>query len=277
MGTGYRAILRLSESDSAVDVAERELYGWLAEKKRRGSLSTAEWDGVGRHELGEGVRLDVIYAPDARDGSKRHLYRFAERNAAGAFTVSVYALSTPNARDNPESLVVEAGIDGRDIEESVDLVDPPRLMRQILSGYEATDSKVRLTGSPELVRFDEVGRIFDAITDDRRTTSVIVAASPGRGHEDRWRAVVEALTKESVGVAATFVVDEDALAKLNASLPSSLQVTLGSVRTYAPAVDLTSPEDGLRHRILFPGTLARSLSGTKVARPLVKTDRKSVV
>ncbi|MBF6521223.1 hypothetical protein [Nocardia farcinica] len=271
VGTGYRAILRLAEGENAIDVAESQLHAWLLEKKQRNkSLDAADWSGEGTHELGPDARLVVVYGPDAQDGSRRRLYRFTEENTTGAWSVSVFALSSPYAREYHESLIVEAGVDGRDDANPVDIVDPPRLVRRILEAHSAWDSRVQLTGRPELVRPVDIELVRQAICDDKRTASVIVASSAWREHEERWRKVVESLTKDSVGVAAAYVVDDEAAELLNRYLPASHIVRPGAVRTYAPSVDLTSPEDGLRHRILFPGTLARSLSGTRVARPLSK-------
>ncbi|WP_138985386.1 hypothetical protein [Gordonia otitidis] len=225
--------------------------------------------------MGPDAQLDVIAAPEAPDDSNRRMYRFVERNPGGLWTVSVYAFSNPHSRDYQESLVVEAGVEAPDGGDPIDKVDPPRLIRRLLDAHEAKDATVTLTGSPELIRVDDVHRVVEAIKDPQRTVSVVVAPSAWREHEDSWRKVIESLTKQSVGIAATYVIDDAACAELNEQLPPSHRVALGSVRTYVPAVDISSPEDGLRHRILFPGALARSVSATRVARPLAKTHARS--
>jgi len=84
MPLGYRAIVRLDEAEDAVVVAESQLSTWFREKKQRGNLTAADWDGEGEHELGMNAQLTVVHDQDRQDSSRRRLYRFRELNDLGA-------------------------------------------------------------------------------------------------------------------------------------------------------------------------------------------------
>lgn len=270
METGYRAILRLEEGASALGVAESEISSWLRSKRRNG-IEVTEWGGPGEYRLGEHADLSVVHGEEGLDGSRRRLYRLRESNPAGTWIVSVYAFDVPKARSNRQSLVVDVATEAPDVDNAVSSIAPPSLVRQILSTYPARDGCTTLTGEPQLVRGDDVDEVFAAITDDTRTASVIIAPTPWENeYESDWRDVVASLTVESVGVASTYVLDTEATEALAARLPPSHIVSNGVVRTFAPRVELEAPGDRLRHRMLFPDTLARAVNpkNKKVTRVL---------
>lgn len=277
MATGYRSILRLDVHEDAVAVAESQLHGWLLEKKQgRGpEIEDADWAGPGTHQLGPDTELSVVHDSAALDGSRRRLYRYRESNRFGVWVVSLYAFSSPQSRGHTQTLVIEAAHDGSSEAEAVNRVDAPRLARRILETTAARDGRTPIFGAPRIARAQDLPEVLDAITDPIRTASVIIASSPWREHEQAWYETITSLTKQSVGVATTFIVDEEATAALAAHLPRSHSIALGAVRTFAPHVELGSADDGLRHRVLGPATLARSLTGTRVAQPLAKRHAES--
>lgn len=277
MGTGYRAILRLADSEDAIEVAESQLHGWFLEKKnRKGSgFEHADWDGPGLHRLGRGAELSVVHASESLDSSRRRLYRLRETNQHGVWTVSVYAVSAPQSRRHTQSLVIEAGLENVATNSAVAQVATPRLAPRILETTNAKDGETPLYGLPRLIRSGDVDEVLQSIMDPLRTAGVIVAPSPDWRHQERWREIMTGLTKQSVGVATSYVLDPDATALLAKHLPRSHAVEPGVVRTYAPEVELESPEDGLRHRMLGPATLARAIDGSRVSPTLVRRHAES--
>lgn len=271
MDIGYRSILRLNDDQNAIDVAEEQLVAWLRTKRRSG-IEETDWDGPGAHRLGPNATLTVVEF-NGNDDSRRRLYRLQECNDAGTWEVTIYAFDLPKSRQYKQSLVVEAATDSaKDASHAVSRVDPPRLVRMILETYEAKDGAARLTGRPILVNNENASEVVSAIRDQDRTAAVIVAPTPWAGqHESAWIKVVESLTRDSVGVASTFILDASATDAVVSHLPDSHAVAKGVIRTFAPRVDEFLPEDRLRHRMLFPDTLARSInSNQKVAKPLAK-------
>lgn len=257
---GYRAVLRLPDHVDAVQLAEEEVRAWLATKRRTrkgGTLDSIEWEGAGDFALGPESVLSVTDMSD-NHGQTRRLIRLVERNR-GTWIVSVFAMSNGSGRPGSSALVIETGrVIERD-EDSVLAVAPPRIVGQILDRVVVQDGSARLTNSPQIIRRDDVGHLIDVLTDDGRTASVVVASSLGLDTDEAWTKTVESLTQYSVGVAATYVIAHDAVAELDALLPSSHGVPAGRIRTFLPSVDLSSPSDAVRHRVLGPATFARSI------------------
>lgn len=275
MAVGYRAIVRLDDVEDAVSVAESQLASWFREKREQGILRVADWDGEGIHQLGPNSTFAVVYDPDRQDGSRRRLYRLIEENDFGRFTVSLAALVIPQARSFRQTLVVDVEVNAADTYEAINRIDPPRLIRSILNSHRATDGATLLTGEPMVIRGPETPAVLSAILDPERTASVIVAPLPWSDGEEMWRDAIRNLTTQSVGVAATFILDAEAAELLSVRLPSSHQIPTGVIRTFAPHVDLESPEDGLRHRKLHPAFLAKNVRGRNVSRALTKLHARS--
>lgn len=270
MAIGYRAIFRLERREDAIDLAESQLRQWLMEKKRdrRSNVIADDWSGPGVHELGPSVALHVVHDDYEGEQVRRHLYRLVEENPIGTFVVSVYAASLARSVDNPQTIVIEVEKPGTDLETALATVDPPRMVRTLLNAVEIRDGQTRLTGNPIQVRAGETQQIVRAITDPRRTASVVVAGSFAPDLDEGWAAAVGSLTRQSVGVAATFVARADAIQELDAALGDSHWVGPGRIRTYLPKVDLSDPTDSLRHKWLGPATLTRSLDGRVVSTSL---------
>ncbi|TFC38969.1 hypothetical protein [Cryobacterium sp. TMT2-14] len=267
MSLGYRAILRLEDSENAVKVAEDQVRDWLRTKLRtsRGSLESAEWDGAGVFELGAGTTLTVVTLSDDRDQSARQLIRLEETNPTGRWIVSVTACSLPNARRDKQVLLIELQQAGVSVDDALREARPPRLVRNLLESTLVRDSSTVLSPSPIVVREDNIDEVLSAIADAGRSASVVVASSPGQVSDQRWQSIVGQLMRDSVGVATAFVIADSAVELLSRLLPSSHAVPRGAVRTFAPKVDLEDPQDGIRHRILGAATFARSINNGRVS------------
>jgi len=270
MAVGYRAVMRLDKEQDAVELAEVQLREWLQYKKskRRPTIEIDDWAGPGVHRLWQGAELHVVH--DDYDGEhvRRHLYRLIETNPTGTFVVSIYAAALPRLPDKNQTIVVEVEQTGVDQETALNLIDPPRIAKALLEATEIRDGRTPLTGNPITVRAGETRQVVQAITDPGRMASVVVAGSSAPESDVEWAEVVSSLTRQSIGVAATYVVYADAMQELEASLGDSHHVGSGRVRTYLPKVDLTDSTDSLRHKWLGPATLTRSLEGKIVSTPL---------
>ncbi|WP_420361814.1 hypothetical protein AABM26_08180 [Curtobacterium aetherium] len=258
---GYRAVLRLPVGTDAVQLAEQEVRAWLLTKtrpRRSATLDAAGWEGSGDFVLGPHAVLSVTDRSDERGQVRRQLIRLVERNN-GSWIVSVYALTSGTGRSTTSALVIETGRVSEKAEDSVLTVAPPRIVGQILDRVEVRDGSARLTNTPQVVRQDEVGDLIDVLTDDARSTSVIVASSLGAETDSAWTKTVESLTQYSVGVASVYVMTHDAVAEFNSLMPASHAVQPGRIRTFAPSVDLEAAFDSVRHRVLGPSTFARAI------------------
>lgn len=263
MAVGYRAILRLDDGEDAIRIAEEQLHSWLRSKtppRRNASLETAEWEGLGDHHLGPKSMLRVVEATEGADDARRRLYRLEEGTDNGTFVVSMFALATPHAREGlRQTIVVEAEKLGADGDSAISGIGTPRLVRNILDRTVVRDGTAVLAGSPTRIHEDDVPGLVGVIGDPDRIASVVVGASLSREIDDRWATLLKNLTVESSGVAAVYSVDADAVEALNASLPASHRVLAGRVRTFAPMVDFSSIDDGLRHRYLGPRFITENI------------------
>lgn len=269
MAVGYRAVLRLGRGQNAVLAAEEQVRTWLGAKagRRRRFQTNFDWDAPGHYAVGPGIDLFVVHA-DHDDQTPRRLYRVEEKNAGGRWVVSVYAGAVSTRRNHEELIVVEVDLAGADRQTALAKVAPPAIVRSLLDTYEASDGAVQLTGTPNVVRASQVDEVIAAITDPERSASVVVAMSPARDLDDSWRQVVGSLTRQSVGMSATYVVYFDAGEHFNELLPTSHRVKAGHIRTFLPEVDLDNAEDAIRHKWLALPTLTRSLQSRRVAEPL---------
>lgn len=269
MTVGYRAILRLHDSDDAVAIADEQVRSWFRTKVGgSGTLSTPDWDGPGHFQLGPDAFLDVTKVAYEADRSSRQTIRFLERNRAGSWEVTVTSLALPQAREHRQTIVVEAGLRGVSQEEAILKVAPPRVVANLLDRLEIHDGATRLTSTPRHIRRDGVEEVVAAIRDEDRTGSVVVAVAPGKGLDRAWSNIVTTLTKQSVGDSAVFVITDDAYVSFMGLIPDSHAVKRGRIRTFIPAVDFGSRADGIRHRVLGPATLTRSIYKEKVTGTL---------
>lgn len=261
LGVGYRTIFRTKPQVDAIEVAERHVRGWLGDKL--GGVSRLDdWDGVESRIFDRRYSISVAETDDATAGVARRLYRLSDANSAGTFVISIYAARVAEAK--PGLIVVQGAQDRVSDDAAIDSVGTPRFVRDLLDELQPLDGVTPLTSKPQFVRSADVGSVLDAITDEARIGSVIVASSPGVEVDSAWSEIVSKLTRNSVGVASIFVVAADAVDALNQLLPASHDTPPGRVRTYGAGVQLDDPLDGRAHRFLGPSTLSRAVRGKLV-------------
>ncbi|MCA0296192.1 MAG: hypothetical protein LCH96_12975 [Actinobacteria bacterium] len=265
----YRTILRLPAGTDSIRLAEQEVETWLAPKigrKYRNDLESGRFFGPGIHHFGEHQTLAAARVDRSEDNSRRLLLRWTELTSTGTWEVQLTAIDFPSGGHRSDTLVIEAR--RADDPDAPGEVDPPRIVRQLLEREAVFDGQARVTSEPLLVNADDVDEVFDAIVDEGRSVSVIVATSLGREYDASLRDRIRQLTAKVVGVAAVFFLTQEAAQALNDQLPSSHQIEPGRVRTFLPAVDLDDPWDGRRHRVLSPASFARAIHGRGVSGAL---------
>jgi hypothetical protein len=259
MAIGYRSILQLDNSSDALRVAEDQLRDWITSKARRGTrgLERADWDGPGVHILGPSARLTVLKHAGQDDRHRRSLLEYVEDNDQGIWTTRVYAMSDPTSRRYRQTLWFES--EGRGRRGQNIIPSPPRIVRNTLETVDAFDGVVPILPGPRTMRGDDHADLLGYITDPERSISLVVAAPvPGVGNEN-WARAVDALTKETLGCATFFVLDDAAHDQLNQQLGAAHAIPSGALRTFVPGVELEDPLDARRHRVLTPATILKGL------------------
>lgn len=264
----YRTILHLPASTDLVALAEQEVQSWLESRKKvdprkRSGFLTGKFFEPGFHDLGRGRSLAVARIVPTKGATTQVLLRFIEASASGTWQVDMLALDSVGGAKRSDTLLIDAQrVDDPDTEGQV---DPPGLVSNLLAREDVRDSKTPVTSEPRLMRAAFADEVFEAITDQNRSVSVIAASTINKELENRTRDAVRQLTSKVTGVASVFVLTADATDALNRRLPSSHRLEPGRVRTYFPGVELDDPSDGRRHRILGPQTFAHAIQGRRVA------------
>ncbi|GAB3260398.1 hypothetical protein GCM10027425_23550 [Alteromonas gracilis] len=255
---GYRAVLRLHESESATKVANEHMRSWLRDLARdsRKSITQADWDGPGTHELGSGASLTVV-EDSGDDGTDRLLLEFTDSNSHGRWITRVVAVSAPNEKRLKQTLMFES--EGYRADGSGVNPGTPNLVRNLLGTVDAFDGEVPVTPTPDLVEIDDVERLLGYVTDENRDISVIVIAPVPGVPIAKWREATASLMRDSRGCAAFFILTPEALEGLNSRLSAGYRVPRGSVRTFAPRVDLNDLGDTKRHKVLTARTMSEGL------------------
>lgn len=264
----YRTILQLAPETDLIQLAEQEVQGWLesrgkVDRKRRIGFVNGDFWEPGVHELGGGRTLSVARNDTLEDGSRSLLLRYVEPNDTGVWQVDTLAVDGTSSAGRHDVLLIEAA---RADDPAADgQVDPPVLVRQLLSREAVLDGVTPVTSEPRLSGADHIDDVFAAIVDSSRSVSVIVGAAFERDHIDKFRDLLKDLTTKLAGTSAVFLLTPEAVTQLNGLLPDSHRMQEGRVRTYLPQVDLSDPADGARHRVLGPQTFARAIRGRRVA------------
>lgn len=265
MAIGYRSIFRISAENDPLNFIERHISSWLEEKcaNPRSKIRTTDWDGPGVYELGEGVELRVVHKNLDSPAREYRLYRLAEHGPGGRFVVSIYVISHGNNADPSPNVAIEVEHPSDNQFTAILKTGTPRIVGRILDSSQIVDGHAQITGSPIRITRQNSSMLIDAIADRHRTVSVIAGGSPSYEADDEWESIVQKLTSQSVGLAAIYSVDADALEEIDAELGSSHEVRPGYFRTYAPQVDLKNADDSPRHKWLAPTTLMRSITDHK--------------
>ena len=269
LNTGYRTAFhfKLREGKRARDVAEGYVRDWLGTRYRdredcqRDGQAIDAWDGRSYIELPvKGTAVHGTAYEDGRSGDCAVIFRITDVNAQGRFRVTIAAYDSLNNGSGNASFVVEVAQSNGTVEDAIDEIRTPKIVKNILGERDVYDSTVMLSGKPSMLRRDDSQNLVDALSDSQRQGAIIIASSPDPKADDLWLSAVEQLTRNSVGVAAVFVLAAEAVEGFNDLVPEHLQVRRGTVRTFLPGVSFDDENDGLRHRFVGPATIAEAIS-----------------
>ncbi len=264
MMLGYRTIFEVPGHRGTVEtVALSQLRSWLRSKKL--DADALEWGS------------EVVLAPnvtgflqslDGGDESRSVRARIVESNGGGRWT-STLTVHLPG--DERRAPWVWLDIDGPD-GASVGL---PRLARSLLEVLsDARDDVAVLRAEPEIVTATEADSLAELLLDESRRRLVFVAGSDAQMPITRWKALLNDLLRDTVGLASAYVLDASATTALAGSLGPLHTVAPGTVRTFADHVAPGDPLDAQRHRVL---TTQRILRGdTRAVARLLGTRARTV-
>lgn len=125
------------------------------------------------------------------------------------------------------------------------------LIQILLGSVEARDSLARLASEPVLVGADQVDGLIDVLCDPERRLPAMVATAHPEVPFGPWTATIRRVTRDSSGLASTYILDEPGTAAFNEAVGESHGVWGGALRTYLPRVDPAQPGDRRRHHVML--------------------------
>lgn len=247
--SGYRSLFRfaLDRGETVPGVAEQYMRDWLRARKGKPDRDALDlWDGSEDTILPSGTEIEVIGFQDKRSGDSAVRYKVTDRGDRTDYLVSITALSEPHSKPKAASFIVDVSRNSGTAESAVREIFPPRIIPAILEQRRAYNGGTRLQGRPRVIRPGDVDELVAAIADQDRQIALVVASAINPQTEPQWSAIVDRLTRNTVGVAAIFVVSASAVEALNNELPEALRTLPGHIRTIAPKVVFENP-DARRH------------------------------
>ncbi|WOQ17616.1 hypothetical protein [Raineyella sp. W15-4] len=256
MVAGYRAVLHLDVDSDATAVADVQFRAWVDKlsRDRRKTVGRIEWDRSGVYVLGPHSTLTVV-EDHAVGGVHSLLLEYVESNDAGVWTTRLCASADPF--DARQMLVFEGdgvGPDGEPAEPAT-----ARLVRDTLRAVAATDGAVPVFSDPVALEPAEADWLADIIESDRRVTCIALAPVVPGVPIERWRAIINSLTRDSWGCASFFVLDQEATRVIASRLGVAGLARPGSLRLLTPPAGAGSWGDDRRHPVFGVDVLSREL------------------
>lgn len=256
MATQYQSLLQIEGTDpSNLGIVDEQIHSWLMSKhfnadavsqEGRTELTSDAWVWRGRQKAGNAFNAK---------------FKLVERNSNTGIWTTTITSHFPSAY--PGWVLVE--VENRPIEDDSSTqgswAAAPRVARYLLDSLPVRDGEARLTSRPERAFAGELDHLIETVCDPDRRGLVFVAAAPHGEDVGQWTNYVERVTRETVGLAATYVIDPFAAEELNRAFGPSHAVPSGAIRTFLPSADPASVVDGRRHRILGTATLSSSSEG----------------
>ncbi|GAA3676632.1 hypothetical protein GCM10022267_74390 [Lentzea roselyniae] len=262
---GYRLFTELGGDRRYVQkLAHEQWHAWLKSKNYNADAlelgSLVDLGGGGQGQLLE-------LAPP--DGSKSFRARLVENKPGGAW-VTQLTVHVPQLEKRSPWLWL-------DIESPQDqYASPPRVARSLLEVLEGRDRESRLGFGPTKIGPDDVRGVVESVWDPDRRGLLFVAGSDERLDVRNWHGYVQKLLKDTVGMAAAYVLDPEATRKFNNAVGDLHSVAPWTLRTFRPGVEADDPVDAERHRVLGTDRIVHD-SAKYLARMLGRRAREAVL
>lgn len=235
---GYRLALRPVAAGWRTAVAD-EAASWLREKGVDLDLTRDARASV------DGRLVRAMHHRNS--GIDAFLLSMTETNDGGTFVTTVLAIDDP----------VDPWLMVRVARDRPGLVPAPRLAGRLLERIEMHDGRHPLAASPQLVHPGALNDFVERLTDPKRRGVVLAIGCGDTITPALITPKLTAWTRNTVGLAATFVLTPDATTEF-ARLAGSYRVPEGTIRTFRRGVELAEQSLSRTHRMLSPRTVAGS-------------------
>jgi hypothetical protein len=263
MPVGYRSILSTETSPEHRERIDAIVAEWFAEKgfeslPDRGSTrvgeSTVEVSAVeGRSSSARRWRLSETWTPPPW---------YADAGTSRLALIDVTVVETAERTwvwvdIEPPSLTLTDARGGSRIEPQQ--TGTPRFVSRLIDTLPFTDGLAEPWADFQVIATaSHVEQLASIIRDDSRIGAIYVSVPPEGVPVGRWSESLSRIVRGTQGLAVGYVVAAAVADELGTRLGRYHRVPAGAMRTFLPGADLTSPEDGFRHRILQARSLADS-------------------
>jgi hypothetical protein len=245
MGVGYRSYLNVADGEPLVETVTKHLAEWSELKG-----IDAPPEEPGRYPVREN---DVISVLHEMDGAGR-LFRWRREHLRPQATSQMWR-STITAAEYPDRqswlwTEIEHSQTGTTHPYGFqNFMSVPGFLRAMLSDLACFDGRTPMTLEPCWATSAGLPDLMDYLADESRRGSVLVASHTAKPADVlyNWAAHV---TWELAGLAVIYLLDAESEREFTEMVGVRHAVIPGTVRTYAPGVDLDAPDDPRRHRTL---------------------------
>lgn len=265
MTRNYRALFNVPPGATPITTAREQLHAWLRSKNYRAD----ELDDGRQVSLGSSV-TGLAVSRTEQDGSRAWRCRVVENQPTGTWTTTLTAYETPGRGDDWLLLELDAP------QGWTEWIGSHRIARFLVDSTEVLDGNGRLSTQPERMRTDDIPRLVGVLSDRQRRGLVYVAGTDSSLPTEKWFAYARDLLKDTVGVAASYLLDSQATEAFNSAVGPAHAVDGGTIRTFYPGPDFADPTDGRRHLILSTRTIV-GRNKTRLSRNLGWRSRQIVL
>lgn len=268
---GYRTFLTIAGDRSSVpQLVDEQIHSWFTDKGWAGDFLHTGRE-VRLSPEATGTRTDVVGA----DGTRTMRLRTTQ---AGGW-ITQLTVHLPSSRQREAWLWMDVLAPGGL------RPGPPNLIRNLVGVLDTRDGDFQMPAGPVTVDESGVDDLVARLIDPGRRTIAFVAGSGGGVPFGGWAGHVGKIVRNNHGLASTHVLTPGATAMFRTQVGASHAVAPFTVRTFLPRVDITEPDDGVRHRFLTmqriteakPGVLANVLKGRAVAYSLALSLPKETI
>lgn len=255
---GYRTILELRTAGSTdlEQLASEAFFSWMRAKRLHPELVS---------DLPKSVGPGAIASKSSGEtpaGALATRFRLSELGNNGVWTTTLTVGITARGSQWFWLDVDTDTIDASD-PEVTRWVATPRLARNLLSSLDAWDGVVSMRDRSIKVTVDQAPMLLEQLLNPSRRHPILIAAIPDGVSVSRWTGFVDQFTKETAGLAATFVVDVGARDWLNEQLGPVYSVGQGTIRTFLDHLDIGNQSESRRHRFLSSARLVRGIDNPR--------------
>lgn len=249
---GYRSLFDVDTTE-VIDAVHAQLHSWLRHK-RLNADALVENGNVA--QIGQSAEA-VMTSETLQDGARSSLFTLRESGDPKGDWISQVIAHEPAHGKNRPWVWIDIEQEGATTRQAA----IPNLARGLLGVLDARDGGASLGAAPTRVGIEDVPQLLEALESHQRRGPVFVAGSSDELPMGRWSEYVGRLLKDTVGLAAGYVLDSEATDALTKAVGARHSVAAGTLRTYLPGLDPGSDLDALRHRFLTTETIIQTLPG----------------